>query len=62
VARGEGKNEPPAQKYRRRKMFRSGPGAIRTRDLLLRSAGPIANHRQPSMRNSELGASLAYWR
>ena len=30
-------------------MFRNGPGATRTRDLLLRSAGPSASHRQPAL-------------
>jgi hypothetical protein len=29
--------------------FRSGPGATRTRDLLLRSAGPTASHSQGAL-------------
>jgi len=37
------------------KMFRRGPGVTRTRDLLLRSAGPIASRRQPAMNCRDLG-------
>ena len=46
---GQGRQtKPPLQPKSKRGMtFRSGPGATRTRDLLLRSAGPTANrHRR----------------
>ena len=43
-------NETPLQPKSKRGMaFRSGPGATRTRDLLLRSAGLTASHRQQAL-------------
>jgi hypothetical protein len=54
---------PPLQlKSKRGKAFRSGPGATRTRDLLLRSAGRTVSRRQRAMRPSDLDDGGAYWR
>jgi hypothetical protein len=39
-----------------------GPGATRTRDLLLRSAGHLASRRQPALVLPEIRASIARWR
>jgi hypothetical protein len=59
---------PPLQlKSKRGKAFRSGPGATRTRDLLLRSAGRTVSRRQRAMRPSDLddgalsGADRRWW-
>ncbi len=55
-------NNPATPKHRRDNLFQSGPGATRTRDLLLRSAGLIANHRQPALILPEIRAFTAGWR
>jgi hypothetical protein len=46
----EPENETPAgTEVQAGKTFRSGPGATRTRDLLLRSAGPTASRRRRAL-------------
>src|ERR687890_320846 len=45
----KGRKTPPRPKSKRGRGFQSGPGATRTRDLLLRSAGPTASRRQRAL-------------
>jgi hypothetical protein len=53
---------PATPKYRRGKIFQSGPGATRTRDLLLRSAGHHASLRQQALILPENRLLIARWR
>ena len=56
-------NDTPLRpKSKRGKTFRSGPGATRTRDLLLRSAGPTASHRHPALIHPAGKGMGAEWR
>jgi hypothetical protein len=55
AGQGRERKPPPRPKSKWGKTFRSGPGATRTRDLLLRTAGPSAGRRQIAMNCRDLG-------